>query len=259
MRGMPYQVKKLLADGDSNTKIAKSNAGTATHTYRTWALSLAPANESGHQLCASSSPGCREACLFKQGRGAWPNTQVARVAKAIAYMEHREWFLERLRCEVEAAIRVAKRAGEKAAFRLNVVSDVQWESIVPCLFCDNPDGQFYDYSKHARRAIKFASGGGPKNYHLTFSRSETNQTDCLAVLAAGGNVAVVFRGRPLPDSWRGYQVSDGDQTDLRFLDPTNVVVGLVAKGTGRHDASGFVVDQDSVVQQNPRFALPVAP
>jgi hypothetical protein len=36
-------------------------------------------------------------------------------------------------------------------------------------------------------------------------------------------------------------VFDGDDTDLRFLDPTGVIVGLKAKGRARKDTSGFVI------------------
>jgi hypothetical protein len=34
---------------------------------------------------------------------------------------------------------------------------------------------------------------------------------------------------------------DGDDSDLRFLDPPGVVVALYAKGRARLDTSGFVV------------------
>ncbi len=80
----------------------------------------------------------------------------------------------------------------------------------------------------------------PANLHLTFSRSEINEADCLEVLAAGGNVAVVFADRPA--TWNGYPVIDGDQHDLRHLDPKGVVVGLSPKGLkAKRDTSGFVV------------------
>jgi hypothetical protein len=36
-------------------------------------------------------------------------------------------------------------------------------------------------------------------------------------------------------------VIDGTETDLRFLDPNNVVVGLKANGKAKKDVSGFVV------------------
>jgi hypothetical protein len=34
---------------------------------------------------------------------------------------------------------------------------------------------------------------------------------------------------------------NGDENDLRFLDPKGVVVGLTAKGKAKSDTSGFVV------------------
>ncbi len=34
---------------------------------------------------------------------------------------------------------------------------------------------------------------------------------------------------------------DGTETDLRFLDPRNVIVGLLAKGKAKKDLSGFTV------------------
>jgi len=100
--------------------------------------------------------------------------------------------------------------------------------------------QFYDYTKNPKRALANAAGEHPANYSLTFSRSEVNQTDVEAVLSAGGNVAVVF-GAALPDVYAGRRVISGDLDDLRFLDPTGVVVGLKAKGRGKRDMSGFVV------------------
>ena len=51
--------------------------------------------------------------------------------------------------------------------------------------------QFYDYTKITKRALAFATGDTPENYHLTFSKTENNDADCIKVLEAGGNVAVV--------------------------------------------------------------------
>jgi hypothetical protein len=59
-------------------------------------------------------------------------------------------------------------------------------------------------------------------------------------LANGANVAVVFRTSKYPEKFLGVPVVDGDENDLRFLDPKNVVVGLYAKGKARKDTSGFV-------------------
>ena len=35
---------------------------------------------------------------------------------------------------------------------------------------------------------------------------------------------------------------NGDTTDLRFQDEQGVIVGLVAKGLGKKDETGFVVE-----------------
>ena len=79
----------------------------------------------------------------------------------------------------------------------------------------------------------------PSNYHLTFSRSEHNETLCDMVLQMGGNVAVVFRDQ-LPATWKGFEVVNGDANDLRFLDKSGVVVGLIEKGLAKKDETGFV-------------------
>jgi hypothetical protein len=36
-------------------------------------------------------------------------------------------------------------------------------------------------------------------------------------------------------------VINGDESDLRFLDPKGVIVGLKAKGKAKKDLSGFVL------------------
>tara|TARA_R110000824_G_scaffold48737_1_gene137399 strand:- start:252 stop:551 length:300 start_codon:yes stop_codon:yes gene_type:complete len=96
--------------------------------------------------------------------------------------------------------------------------------------------------------LKYLKSDMPKNYHLTFSRNEVNGFQATQVLKAGGNVAVVFR-KELPETYKGFKVVSGDEHDLRFLDPSNVVVGLkekltIDKKTGKlgRDNSGFVVD-----------------
>jgi hypothetical protein len=119
-------------------------------------------------------------------------------------------------------------------FRLNGTSDIRWETVevdghanIMELF---PTVQFYDYTKLVnRRAL-------PANYRLTFSLAENND---LAAWASGLNVAAVFKGK-LPATFMGRPVIDGDETDLRFLDPVGIVVGLKAKGKAKKDQTGFV-------------------
>jgi hypothetical protein len=60
------------------------------------------------------------------------------------------------------------------------------------------------------------------------------------VSSGQGNAAVVFQ--TLPDTFLGLQVINGDEHDLRHLDPKGVIVGLLPKGRkAKRDTSGFVV------------------
>jgi hypothetical protein len=53
-------------------------------------------------------------------------------------------------------------------------------------------------------------------------------------------VAVVFQKQAdIPTSFRGWDVIDGDNTDVRHIEPKNVVVALYAKGKAKKDTSGF--------------------
>jgi hypothetical protein len=104
--------------------------------------------------------------------------------------------------------------------------------------------QFYDYTKVPKPWERTRHA---PNYALTFSRSESNEVACADALRNGVNVAVVFstrKGQPLPATWQGVKVVDGDIDDLRFLDEKGgVVVGLRAKGKARRPEvqGGFVV------------------
>lgn len=222
---------KLL--GLANTKTMKGEK----YGYRTYIMHLAPSTLSGYQVCASASPGCTASCLNLSGMGKFSNVQKARIAKTKWLFEDRATFMQQLAKEVASAVKSSQKLGLKAVFRLNGTSDVRWET-VPVAGFENimqmfPQQQFYDYTKHAnRRNI-------PGNYHITFSRSETNQMQALQMLVSGMNVAVVFD--VLPKKWAGVKVVDGTETDLRFLDETFVVVGLTANGKAKQDTTGFTV------------------
>jgi len=228
---------KLLTQ--SNEKIIKGEA----IGYRTFGLHLAPATLSGRNVCSHASAGCAAACLNTAGRGQFNKVQRARIAKTNFYFEQEEGFLKLLVKEQHAACRNAKRVGLIPAFRLNLTSDISWhtKSVAGVnLFDLFEPAQFYDYTKVPTRVLTYLAGSLPKNYHLTFSRSECNDVMCRLLLKAGANVAVVFAGE-LPAAYAGHAVVDGDKDDLRFLDGHNVVVGLSAKGKARQDTSGFVI------------------
>lgn len=160
--------------------------------------------------------------------------------------------------DLEAFVRYCAKRNVKAAVRLNGTSDIQWESghnvtrnggMFPSVFEAFPEVEFYDYTKVYNRTRKSL----PANYRLTLSYSEANRaySDAVKIAATetGTNVAVVFRDKATRDGYmasgfEGIEVLDGDQTDMRFLDPSDrvYVIGLYAKGSAKTDFSGFVVD-----------------
>ena len=228
---------KSLLSIDTNAKTIKGQK----KGYKTGILYLAPASVSGVvNVCIFASAACKSACLYSAGRGAFNSVQTARIAKTKLFVADKHAFVESLKLNVSKLVSNCLKTKATPTVRLNGTSDINWErySVIQSF----PGVQFYDYTKNHFRMILFLSGKLPSNYSLTFSRSEVNESDCLEVLNRGGNVAVVFRSKTLPQTWNGFKVINGDENDLRFLDPKGVVVGLSAKGKARNDTSGFVVD-----------------
>lgn len=243
----------LLTRDGYNPKTDKGHA----RNYATAVLYLAPSDASGVlNVCQFASLGCKSGCLYSAGRGGFdPEVPAARINRTRLFRFSRFAFNERLVREIDRHLEKAASRGMRPCVRLNGTSDLPWEKLRlndgRTVLETYPDVQFYDYTKNVRRALANAAGEHPSNYHLTFSRSETNEDDCVRVLRAGGNVAVVFNARtkhsrrpadPLPETWHGYRVIDADTDDLRFLDPANVIAGLRAKGPAKSDTFGFVVD-----------------
>lgn len=227
---------KLLTIG-TNAKTAKSDkAGD----YLTAIMYLAPADTvQGINVCPMAvTAGCRNACLYTAGRGAFSNVQKARIRKTEFYRDNRDGFMRTLISDIEEARKKARKHGKKLAVRLNGTSDIAWENIRidgNTLFEIFPDVQFYDYTKLPGRKV-------PGNYHLTASYSEANSAYSAKVMKSANNWAVVFSDKDrIPAEFNGRPVIDGDSTDLRFLDAAGVVVGLYAKGQAKKDHTGFVV------------------
>ena len=169
-------------------------------------------------------------------------------------MTMRKAYVALMAFELQALETKAKRLNMAAAWRPNTTSDYPFHSValevdgvkVKSLINAFPNIEAYDYTQITKKALQWAAGLLPSNYHITFSKSESNDSDVAKVLEAGGNVAVVFE-KGLPDSYLGKAVVDGDVSDVRFLDSKGVVVGLKAKGQARTDESGFVVQLNEVV------------
>jgi hypothetical protein len=223
---------KLLSTG--NPKLIKGEK----KGYLSFVLHLSPADVAGYETCPKRTAGCTAACLNTAGRGGMfkpggTNTiQEARKRKTRMFFEQRDQFLADLEADIRKGIKQAEKKGMIPAFRLNGTSDIAWEKYG--IIQKFPEVQFYDYTKIRNRKVAALS-----NYHLTFSKADGNDMDVRLAASAGMNVAVVFKN--VPDAYIGRTVIDGDETDLRFLDPKGVVVGLKAKGRARKDTSGFVV------------------
>ena len=242
-----HDLTKLMFT-DGNPKTDKNKHIKDLDQYLIKRLNLAPSNISGFNTCASASKGCKEACLHEAGNPVFmPQKTLGRVNRTLLLFKDQAKFKYMASKEIRNHEINCNKHGLKAVIRLNTTSDIMFEKSKFNFMQDFPNVQFYDYTKHFKRMIKYLKGSMPKNYHLTFSRNEVNDFQVTQVLKAGGNVAVVFR-KELPKTYKGFKVIDGDLHDLRFLDNKNVVVGLKEKltlnkqGKLDRDNSGFVVD-----------------
>jgi hypothetical protein len=230
---------KLLST--ANPKIQK---GTKLG-YLSFILHLAPSDVSGYNTCPKATAGCKAACLNTAGRGGMfrrgetTNTiQKARIRKTRYFYEQRQDFMLDLMADIRKGIKMATKLGLTPVFRLNGTSDLSWEKydMIPGqnVFECFPDVQFYDYTKVPKRKVE-----GINNYHLTFSQADGNDADANWAISKNMNVTVVFN--KIPETYKGKPVYNADDTDLRFLDPKGVVLGLKAKGRAKKDTTGFVV------------------
>ena len=221
-------------------------------------------------LCGNASKGCVEMCLGEHSGQAAMHKEGesnpvldSRKRKTVMFMKERKAFMAEYTLHNAKLIYQAAKLGKKAASRPNGSWDQAFEAISVVIdkslaikiskligreFKEGvyksimqafPELQFVDYTKNLKRLKR---GNIPKNYDLTFSLSEENESEAREALALGYNVAAVFGGA-FPKTYLGKQVIDGDLHDLRFLDPKGgYIVGLKPKGNKiKKDTSGFVL------------------
>jgi len=229
----------LLSSG--STKIEKSNK--LSDKYFSRIIYLAPDDlaDGKNTLCPYAKIAkCSEACLNTAGMGKFSNVQQSRIRKSLLFLNDRQEFMRQLVQDVNKFLKECDRLNKKPALRLNGTSDIQWETIevdgYENIFAMFPQIQFYDYTKIPTRKVEHIP-----NYHLTWSYSEANDKYATLFDKVSNNIAVVFRDA-LPKMFKGLKVIDGDKHDMRFLDETQVVVGLIEKGEAKKDTSGFVID-----------------
>jgi hypothetical protein len=238
---------KLLSI-DTNSKTVKGQK----YGYLTGILYMSPSDLSGVNLCPmAKTAGCEEPCLNMAGRGVFSNVQSARLRKAQWFNTDKQSFMLQLVKDIESLSKKALKLGLIPLVRLNGTTDIRYESIKfdyefihgkvrsVTIFDLFPEIQFYDYTKISNRKDI------PSNYDLTFSYSGVKgfYTHVLKAISHGLRIAVVFRDKnKLPVKFMGLHVVNGDDSDIRHLDPKGSIVALYAKGKAKKDTSGFVVD-----------------
>jgi hypothetical protein len=171
--------------------------------------------------------------MFRKGENT-NMIQKARIRKTQYFFEARDYFMQDLVKDITKAIKFAERKGLTPVFRLNGTSDLSWEKYTVASTGQNifeyfSFVQFYDYTKVLGRKVKHLA-----NYHLTFSKADGNDSDVAEALMQGMSVVAVYD--KIPEG-----VPSADETDLRFLDPKGIMLGLKAKGRAKKDYSGFVI------------------
>lgn len=196
----------------------------------------APARESGVvNMCVSSTPQCRATCLWRSGQLGMPDQQRATIIRTRFMAEHPyEWAVCWLG-ELEAHAKRIHAKGKLFWPRPNGTTDHRFErhQWLLDLAYDVGVDKFFDYTKHHDRV-------STDLYYL--AKSATERT--LPHMAEPGMVIPVNveRDMPLPTTWHGHPVIDGDHEfgDLRPLDATrpDAVVLLRYKGKLRQLAVG---------------------
>ena len=228
-----YYKKNNILTINSDPKTIK---GTKK-VYLTAILYLSPHKISGKNLCLFASIGCINACLNIAGRGAMNFTQKARLNRSLFYIKDKQAFMLNIVNRINNFVKYAKNKNMIPVIRLNGTSDIMLERIkinyqgktynnIMEIF---PDVQFYDYTKAPLKIKKNL----PSNYDITYSYSDkaTAFNESMEYLKNNkARVSVVFSG-DLPKNWNGFKVVNADESDLRFLEPKNVICGLKFKGS----------------------------
>ena len=232
--GLPY--KTIL--GESSAKTVKGQK----IGYLTGIVYLVP----DVKLCPMAKlAGCLDGCLNTAGRGAFNSVQAARKAKTDFFYQNRQAFLLSLCADIWTLQNRAKNLGLIPLIRPNGTSDIPFENLIVLngknIFQLFPTVQFYDYTKIPSRNL---TGKTCDNYDLTYSFSAiTPKPISIKGLTNKHNsrVAVVFQKQSdIPSTFRTWLVIDGDNTDVRHIEPKNVVVALYAKGKAKRENNGFV-------------------
>lgn len=230
----------LISNGNTNAKTIKNDE-------ETYILYLSPynLNDTGKNVCPFATNGCAKACLNSAGRGKFSNVQKARRRKTNLFFQDPQKFTQDLAIDLAKINNKALKENKTIFVRLNGTSDINFEKLLNRYlninFAQFVGLKFYDYTKDKNKALEYSTNQKREKYRITYSRSENDtERDIQNLLTNGVNVAIVF-AKDLPGEYLGFPVINGDLTDLRFNDQLGVIIGLKAKGEGKKDTSGFVI------------------
>ena len=236
-------------------KLAKSEKA---FDIRVWGLHLSPGRVDGHMICGDASPGCLRGCLNTCGRGGMNVVQRARLAKTRKFLQDPNAFALELDDEMRAAVRTASRKGIDQWFRLNLTSEIWWESYISTDLLRH----CYDYTKSQDRWRR-------QPYHLTLSWNECfwqSPATLARESTTRPGVAVVvdpaIHARlTRKQTFHGVAIVDGTLDDQRPYDPAGALILLKPLGKLKSDTSGFVIRDESMLftDRNPSAVRRILP
>jgi hypothetical protein len=208
---------------------------------------------------------CFEGCLQDSGMGKFNVNKVSRFRKIALFNDHPEIFKKILIKDIEKGIRKSKKNGHKLGVRINGTSDIDVIKHFKDIIIKYPDVHFYDYTKIPKylKKLQRMSNQLP-NYHLTYSYSlsQKAQEYIKEATKTDHNIAMVFKNEDQVNKLmsskqkiklygKTYNLINGDNDDLRFLDPKNSIVLLRYKETRASDESisNFVIDLNKLPKE----------
>lgn len=231
--------------------LSNSNLKLEKNEIPTWGLSLMPEkrNSFAIDLCENSNVHCRNSCIVDSGGARFQAVMDSRLEKTDFFLSDKPRFLKLLWAELT----YCDSTQDLALIRLNMYSDVDWYSEFLNHNYDLTTFKnliFYGYTK---RPSILEQSSQLSNFDCIFSYSGYNWKLCEHYLNQGlCNVSVVFKLKkkdPLPKTWNGFPVLDGDLNDqrLKSIEGTGFIIALryknpVAKGSKTYKPSKFVIE-----------------
>lgn len=263
LRGVEWTTLKSAKERTALSYVVGYNASTKVEkgtkkSYDTAIMYLAPAMNSGINMCPTATEGCKKACLFTAGRARTyftahkrPISDVnwARLRRTWLFKVNPSFYKKWMELDIQRAKGTSQRKGHTLTVRLNGTSDIKI-GVFGQILNKFSDIQFYDYTKvwsQLDNTEKF------KNYAVAWSFANSNEFGNFAntykALELGYRASVCFDldsfGGEFPKTFMGKEVVNGDETDLIFLTPENCILGLNFKKNGSDKTENrFIVTKE---------------